>query len=63
MIKSNINTLFEKELAELTVQIDERKGEPRPKQVRKRKDSNASDNKNSPASRKGSKKSSPKVEE
>ena len=51
----------------MTTQIDARKSEPRPKQVRKRKDSNASaekeKEKSSPASRKGSKKSSPKTDD
>lgn len=57
-----INTRYEKELADLTTQIDTRKSEPRPKQVRKRKDSTTSKEKSS-ASKKGSKKSgSPKAQ-
>jgi len=63
----HINARYEKELAELTTQIDARKNEPRPKQVRKRRDSNASaekeKEKSSPAFRKGSKKSSPKSDD
>lgn len=62
----HINARYEKELAELTTQIDARKNEPRPKQVRKRKDSNASaeKEKSSPlAARKSSKKSSPKTDD
>jgi hypothetical protein len=49
----------------LTTQIDARKSEPRPKQVRKRRDSNTSADKekSSPASKKGSKKSSPKSDD
>jgi len=59
----HINARYEKELTELTTQIDSRKSEPRPKQVRKRKDSTASADKEkkSPASR--SKKSSPKSDD
>lgn len=61
----HINARYEKELAELTIQIDARKNEPRPKQVRKRRerDSSADKEKSSPASRKGSKKSSPKTDD
>lgn len=56
-----INARYEKELADLTAQIDARKSEPRPKQTRKRKDSTTSKDKSS-ASKKGSKKSgSPKA--
>ena len=57
----HINARYEKELADLTTQIDARKSEPRPKQVRKRKDSNVSADKNKSSAKKGSKKSaSPK---
>jgi len=61
----HINGRYEKELAELTTQIDARKSEPRPKQVRKRRDSavSADKEKSSPASRKGTKKPSPKTDD
>lgn len=60
----HINARYEKELADLTVQIDARKSEPRPKQIRKRKDSNVSADKNKSSAKKGSKKSaSPKAQD
>ena len=59
----HINGRYEKELSELTIQIDARKSEPRPKQVRKRKDSTTSADKEKTSSSRKPKKGSPKDED